>query len=64
LRSVDGKTPESSPETCLTLSGEDLRLLLEGIELSSVKRRARWRRDSPQPITQTSSQEALTQNKN
>ena len=34
----------TSAERCLTLSLDDLRLLLEGIELSSVKRRARWRR--------------------
>jgi transposase len=31
-----------SPEKCLTLRAEDLRLLLEGIELSSVKRRKWW----------------------
>lgn len=64
LRSVEEATPQSSPEACLTLSGEDLRLLLEGIELSSVKRRARWRREEVKPITQTSSKEALTHNKN
>jgi transposase len=64
LRSVDNNTSQSSPENCLTLSGEDLRLLLEGIELSSVKRRARWRRDSSKSISTTSSKEALTQNKN
>lgn len=29
-------------ERCLLLSLDDLRLLLEGIELSSIKRRARW----------------------
>jgi hypothetical protein len=64
LRSVDNNTSQSSPENCLTMSGEDLRLLLEGIELSSVKRRSRWRRDSLKSIPTTSSQEALTQNKN
>lgn len=64
LRSVDDKTSEPSQKNCLTLSTEELRLLLEGIELSSVKRRARWRRDSPKPIAKTSSEETLTHNKN
>ena len=64
LRSTDEKTCESSAKACLALSAEELRLLLEGIELSSVKRRARWRREPPQSITTTSSQEALTRNKN
>lgn len=44
---VDDKSTESSPNHCLTLSIDELRLLLEGIELSSVKRRARWRREQP-----------------
>ena len=61
LRSEDEKASPS--DHCLTLSGEDLRLLLEGIELSSVKRRARWRRDEAKPITTSSSKEALTHNK-
>ena len=64
LRSVEAANSDSSPEDCLTLSGEDLRLLLEGIELSSVKRRARWRREEIKPITTTSSKEALTLSKN
>lgn len=64
LRSIDDTTSQSSPETCLTLSGEDLRLLLEGIELSSIKRRARWRRDEVKRITTTSLKEALTHDKN
>lgn len=64
LRSVDDKTPASSAKNCLTLSGDELRLLLEGIELSSVKRRARWRREVAPSNTTTSSQEALTHNKN
>lgn len=56
---------QASPAAdCLTLSGEDLRLLLEGIELSSVRRRARWRRDQVKPITTTSSKEGLTHDKN
>jgi transposase len=64
LRSVDDETSEPSQKNCLTLSTEELRLLLEGIELSSVKRRARWRRDSPKQIAKTSSKETLTHAKN
>jgi hypothetical protein len=50
LRAVDQKTPSGDEHPCLTLSLDDLRLLLEGIELSSVKRRARWRRQPPQAL--------------
>jgi transposase len=64
LRSVEAAKSDSSPEACLTLRGEDLRLLMEGIELSSVKRRARWRREEIKPITTTSSKDALTLSKN
>ena len=64
LRSVDDDTSAASRKDCLTLSTEELRLLLEGIELSSVKRRARWRRDSPKPIAKTSSKENLTHDEN
>jgi transposase len=64
LRLSDEKSSQSPPADYLTLSGEDLRLLLEGIELSSVKRRARWRRDQAKTITTTSSKEALTHNRN
>jgi transposase len=53
-----------SSEDYLTLNAEELRLLLEGIELSSVKRRARWRRELPKPITTTSCAEVLTDIKN
>ena len=53
LRAANDKTLSSSAEPCLTLSVDELRLLLEGIELSSVKRRARWRR--PPPIADNSS---------
>ena len=63
LRPADNNTSESSPKDCLTLSTEELRLLLEGIELSSVKRRARWHRDLPKPTAATSSKEALTRNR-
>jgi len=46
---------EEEASDCLTLSLDDLRLLLEGIELSSVKRRARWRREAPRQMSTTSS---------
>ena len=49
LRCHEAETPN-----CLTLSLEDLRLLLEGIELSSIKRRARWYRPEPKHIAATS----------
>ena len=62
LRAADNNASPTSSERCLTLSSEELRLLLEGIELSSVKRRARWRREQPQTMTKTSSQTPLTQN--
>lgn len=55
LRAADDKTPSTSAEPCLTLSVDELRLLLEGIELSSVKRRARWRREQPQALNGRSS---------
>lgn len=45
-KSDSQSTSPASNVDCLTLSIDDLRLLLEGIELSSVKRRARWRRES------------------
>lgn len=38
----------------LVLRAEELRLLLEGIELSSVKRRKWWRRDKVKQIAATS----------
>lgn len=53
LRAADDDAT-SAPRR-LTLSVDELRLLLDGIELSSVKRRARWRRPPPTPIGQTSS---------
>lgn len=37
---------ELSPAPCLSLRGRELTLLLEGIELSSVKHRKWWRRES------------------
>ncbi len=33
-----------SPPTCLTMRAADLALILEGIDLASVRRRKRWRR--------------------
>lgn len=51
----------SSP--CATLTIDQLRLLLEGIELSSVKLRARWRRERAEPVVKNSSQQVLTRNK-
>lgn len=45
------KMSPGDAQPCLTLRFDDLRLLLEGIELSSVKRRARWRREPPQALT-------------
>jgi len=38
----------------LILNIDELRLLLEGIELSSIKRRKRWRRQQPKQIATTS----------
>lgn len=64
LRSADDKVSDVTPQDCLTLSTEELRLLLEGIELSSIKRRARWRRDAPRSTITTCRKEALTQQKN
>jgi hypothetical protein len=51
LRGGGAKTSPGDVPRCLTLSLDDLRLLLEGIELSSVKRRARWRREPPRSLT-------------
>jgi len=64
LRAGDNNTSPTSSNPCLTLSIDELRLLLEGIELSSVKRRARWRREPPKTITDTSSKTPLTPNRN
>lgn len=64
LRSLDNNTSSTTEAKSLTLSLDDLRLLLEGIELSSVKRRARWRREPSKAITDTSSAAPLTNSKN
>jgi hypothetical protein len=58
---ANGAAAKSATADCLTLSIDDLRLLLEGIELSSIKRRARWRRE--EPLSTTSASPALTQTK-
>jgi transposase len=49
LRCREAQTPN-----CLTLTIDQLRLLLEGIELASIKRRARWYRPEPKQIAATS----------
>lgn len=59
LRSAVSDAREPASGDCLTLAIDDLRLLLEGIELSSVKRRARWRREAL-PKTSAGDKEALT----
>jgi hypothetical protein len=63
LRATDNRTSSTSSQPCLTLSIDELRLLLEGIELSSVKRRARWRREQSKSIAHTSCQVPLTESK-
>jgi len=64
LRAADHKASSTSTTPCLTLSTDELRLLLEGIELSSVKRRARWRREQPKSMPTFSSKAPLTHNDN
>ena len=64
LRAADHSTSCGSSKPCLTLSIDELRLLLEGIELSSVKRRARWRREPSKSIGNTSRKALLTENEN
>jgi len=54
LRAPDEKTSDSSSNAYLILNVDELRLLLEGIELSSIKRRKRWRRQQPKQIVATS----------
>jgi len=44
-----------SSNTYLVLDIDELRLLLDGIELSSIKRRARWRREESKQIPKDSS---------
>jgi hypothetical protein len=47
------QTSESPSRRCLILKIDELRLLLEGIELSSIKRRKRWYRQQPKQIAKT-----------
>jgi transposase len=54
LRASQEQTSESSSHRGLILNIDELRLLLEGIELSSIKRRKRWRRQQPKQIATTS----------
>ncbi len=58
LRAAQRNATGDRDEPCLLLSLDDLRLLLEGIELSSIKRRARWYRFPPSRAN--SPPEALT----
>lgn len=44
----------ASSGDCLTLHVDDLRMLLEGIELSSIKRRKWWRPDQSKQISSSS----------
>lgn len=46
---------DASTQGCLTLRAEDLRLLLEGIELSSVKRRKWWHPNQSKEISSSAS---------
>lgn len=49
------RAPEGTRQPYLVLDIDELRLLLDGIELSSIKRRVRWRREAPKQIPATSS---------
>lgn len=61
LQAVGDAAHRDGARRCLTLSLDDLRLLLEGIELSSVKRRARWRCEPPPTLVEArSSNDVLT----
>jgi len=54
LRSASHGGANASPGDCLTLHVDDLRLLLEGIELSSIKRRKWWRCKQAKQIASSS----------
>jgi len=60
LLAAESNSSADSSRRCLTLTIDELRLVLEGIELSSVKRRARWRYEPPKRIAKPSSQTPLT----
>jgi len=55
LRGASHEGAIASPGDFLTLHIDDLRLLLEGIELSSIKRRKWWRREPSKQISQSPS---------
>ena len=55
LRPVESKLANSSPCKYLTLSVDQLRLLLEGIELSSVKHRKWYRNQKTKQLPLSSS---------
>ena len=54
FETLHGADSESAA-ACLTLRAEDLRLLLDGIELSSVKRRKWWYPEQVKQIASSSS---------
>lgn len=51
LRSAEPASSSRSADVCLTLTLDQLHLLLEGIELSSIKRRKWWRREAAATIS-------------
>jgi hypothetical protein len=55
LRGASSDGEIASPGDCLTLHVDDLRFLLEGIELSSIKRRKWWRCETTKKIASSSS---------
>ncbi len=55
LRAPAANQSDSKSKACVVLTIDELRLLLEGIELSSIKRRRRWRREAPKQISAKSS---------
>lgn len=55
LRGPHGAATSAVPGDCITLRAEELRMLLEGVELASVKRRRWWRYERPQQLALDSS---------
>lgn len=60
FEALRGAEADGAP-TSLRMSAEELRLLLEGIELSSVKRRKWWRREAHDESAASSARPVLTQ---
>ena len=58
LRAPAENRSDSKSNACLVLNIDELHLLLEGIELSSIKRRRRWRREPPKQITTASEKQS------